>query len=227
MYEEFDSDIPANGTSAFLIESWIEPQDLSIKSLWEWNDPDEVPLRIALCGAAGTGKDALATKLAKELDIAVIKDIVRTANRLGAKINKNADWSDELMILVAHLWEHYEYSEFIAASSLIDLVAHCHYVAEKNGTRKDKLILRGLANIVNAYSQNEYSVVLYVPLENKPRGDGVRSVDMKYLKQIDSLTRYYLNAFDLDYFPVQGDTVSDRLKLSIDYMREFGLLSGR
>lgn len=215
----------ADGASAFIIESWMKPSSSRIKSLWAWTDPEEVPLQIALCGAGGTGKTEVGTRLAQRLDLPFIDGIARTLRELDYNINKKANWYTEFLILLGMLWEQNEYDEYITASSVVDLCAYMHYVADRSADDHPHL-LRAIGNIGNSISNQEYSVIFYLPLKKKPRPDGVRSVDMKFQGEIDELVRHYLDAFDLDYLPLDG-THSEKAKVALDYLEEFGLLFGR
>lgn len=219
-------DIPANGSAAFTVKSWMEPTESSIKSLWEWHSPEDVPLNIAICGAAGTGKRKLARALARELEIIPIEGIARTIHKLGGSLNKKASWEDQFMFFLAQLWEQSEYDEWVSAGSMIDIVAYSHYYAQREGSDMSKRILMALANNVRTISANDYSVVFYMPLGEKPKPDGIRSVDMNFQREIDKITRYYLDGFGLDYFPLQGSS-DQKLDRSMSYLSEFGLLEDR
>lgn len=214
-----DDDFPANGIEAFKVETWIQPNPSSIKSLWQWNSPEDTLLRVAICGVSGTGKRALAEAIGEEVDLKVIEGITSTVRDVGGKLGSKSDWLDEFMIFLGQVWEEIEYEEFVSAGSIIDIVSHCHYLVERLGDQKSKFALRALANVCHNMSNNAYSVVLYIPYEkgSNPRDD-------EYLAEMDRITRHYLDAYDLDYFPVQAPNNEARAKLSIDYMREFGLL---
>jgi hypothetical protein len=228
MDEELEwEDMPANGSALFSIESWMNNGDSAIKSLWTWPDPEDVPLHIAICGAGGTEKTRLAESLSENLNIKCIDGIARTVYGLGGKLNKQSAWMDEMMIYLAHLWEQMEYDEFVSAGSLVDVLAYCHYHFADSDVPQDQLLLRALANVTNTIANNDYSVIFYIPLPEKIRGDGVRSVDRRFQSKIDSLVRFYLNAYDLDYFPIQGDTAKERTDIAMSYLSEFGLLNDR
>jgi len=217
---------PSNGTALFLVENWqSELNTRPIKSLWEWSNPEAVPVRISISGAAGTGKKRLARDLSDELDITAIESIERSVFKLGGKLNKGAEVMDEFMLFLAHLWEETEYMEFASAGSVIDIVAYCHYIAARSDDPRWKFLLRGLTNLANTYVNNQYTVFFYIPYKNKPRGDGIRSVDDKFQREIDRLIRHYLTAFDLDYFPITG-TRDEKKALALDYLESFGLEAG-
>lgn len=219
-------DIAANGMSAFTATSWAEPNHGKIKSLWDWYQPEDTPLRISISGVAGTGKKKLARSLARKLDITAITGVPRTIKEIGGSINKNADMEDEFLAFIAQVWEQQEYQEFVTAGSLIDLIAHMDYIATIRGTKKDRYLLDGAANLINVISNNTYSVLFYLPFREKPKADGIRSVDTKYLREIDRLIHFYLDAYDLDYLPLDG-THSEKSKIAMNYMEDFGLLDER
>jgi nicotinamide riboside kinase len=224
--EEELNDIPANGSAAFTIKSWMDPTESPIKSLWEWHRPEDTPLNIVLCGAAGTGKRRLAKALARDLEITCIEGIARSVHKLGGDLNKKSSWEDEFMIFLAQMWEESEYPEWVSAGSMVDIVAYAHYYAEREGSRRSKQIVMALANNVRTISNNDYSVVFYLPLEGQPKADGVRSVDMAFQREIDRLIHHYLDCFGLDYFPLQGSH-QQKQERALHYLSEFGLLSDR
>lgn len=224
--EEDWSVAPANGSSAFYVESWMDPSESNIKSLWTWHDPEEVPLQIAITGTAGTGKKKLAKALAKKLDLPVIDGVARNVQSIGYKLNDKARWADEFMLFLGQFYEQCEYGEFIAAGTLIDIVAHCHYFVERYGTKKDRFLLRALANVINTVANNDYTILFYLPVTTKPRNDGVRSTDMEYLREVDKLIHYYLDAYDIDYLPIKG-TAKEKFETAYSYLDDFGLLFNR
>lgn len=219
-------DTPANGSTAFFVESWLDPSTSPIKSLWAWPDPEEVPLQIAISGTAGTGKKKLAKQLGRRLDLPVVQGITRNVQQMGFKLNKSSRWAEEFAMFLGQIWEQMECDEFVSAGSVIDVVAHCHYFVEQYGTRKEQNLLRALANVCNTIANNDYSIIFYCPLENKPKSDGIRSVDMKFLTEIDRLIKHYLDAYDLDYFPIQG-TSTEKYNIAYSYLEDFGLLMDR
>lgn len=222
----YDEDDKADGSNCLYVQSWFDNNDSNIKSLWQWPNPEDVPLRIAVCGTAGTGKKKLAKALAKKLDIPAIEGVARTVLRSGHNLNKNSRWADEMITFLAQMWEQCEYDEYVTAGSIVEVAAHSRFFVEHYGSKKDRILLTALTNICNTMSNNDYQIIFYCPLESKPKTDGVRSVDMKFLHEIDEYIRYYLNAFDLDYFPITG-TASEKLDSSLSYLNDFGLLFDR
>lgn len=217
----------SNSYDVFNAESWLEPTELPIKSLWEWASPEDTPIRIAICGAAGTGKKELAESLGQHLDIPVIAGISRMLSKLGFKINKGADITMEMAAMMAHFCSLLEYDDdVVSADSLIDVLAYSKYVADRSEDKQVIYINRAMANMVHNLVYDLYSVFFYFPLSEKPKSDGVRSIDMKFQEEIDKNIRYYLNAFDLDYFPLTGQA-KEKTRLALDYLKEFDLLSGR
>lgn len=220
-----DEDVLTDGSAVFNYKSFLEPHGSKIKSLWKWGDPEDVPLRISISGVAGTGKRKLAKSLGRRLSIPAIAGIPRTINDMGGVLNKRSDLSDEFMLFMAQLWEQQEYYEYVSAGTLIDLVAHIDYLSQSGGS-KEKAAASAAANLVNMIAANSYTVYFYLPLRNKPKADGVRSVDMSYLREIDRLTRFYLDAFDVDYLPLDG-THTENADLAMRYMEDFKLLDDR
>lgn len=223
LYDEDDSEyVEANGSNALYSKAFTTPTKQQIKSLWEWIDPEATPHKIAICGAGGTGKKKLGKSLAKILDVPYIHGVARTVRDCGIDINKKATMESESTIWMAQFFEQLEYDEYVTAGSLIDICAYTHYLI-KNDLSDNPFLLRALVNVSWNISINEYSVVFYTPFEDaRLKKDGVRSRDVKFQQEIDSLIRYYLDAFDVDYFPLSGDE-DEKLEAALDYMRSFGL----
>ena len=223
LYDEEDSEyIEANGTNALYSKAFNVPYKQQIKSLWEWIAPDETPHKIAICGAGGVGKKKLGKSLAQILDVPYIHSVARTVGKCGLPLNKKATWETEATMWMAQRFEESEYDEFVTAGSLIDICAYSHYLV-KNDLVDNPFLLRGMGNVTWNSAINEYTVVFYLPFEgNKAKRDGVRSRDMKFQQEVDSIIRYYLDAFDFDYFPLSGDD-DEKLESALDYMRSFGL----
>lgn len=215
-------EVPSDGSALFEIEGWQNLPSYQIKSLWRWSDPENVPLRISISGAAGTGKRKLSSDLASELEITSIDSIARTNYRLGGDINTSSSEMDEFMMFLAHLWEESEYSEFASAGSMIDLLAHCHYIAEVRDDPKWTKLVRGLANLINTQSNNSYTVLFYLPYSKKPRADGIRSTNVQYNERIDELILHYLTSFDLDFLPLVGNR-KEKFSTAMEYLQAFGL----
>lgn len=220
--DDFSEYIEVNGTDALFSKAFVTPLKQQIKSLWEWLDPESTPHKIAICGAGGTGKKRLGKALAQTLDIPFIYGIARVVKECGLDINKKATLESEMTMWMAHCFEQMEYDEYVSAGSLIDICAYSHYLI-RHDLSDNPFLLRAMANVSWNIAINQYSVVFYTPFEvDTIKKDGVRSRDIKFQKEIDSLIRYYMDAFDVDYFPLSG-TDDEKLEAAIDYMRSFGL----
>ena len=214
-------ELAADGSQSFLVESWNKPFDSSIKSLWRWFEPELIPLRISISGVAGTGKNELADGIANHLDLTKIGSISSTVKALGGKLDKESSMNEQFMMFMAQAWEQQEYGTFVSAGSLIDIIAHMHWLSiNKTASKLDSYIVRSAANMTNYIANNNYTVLLYLPYRGKTTTQKGR-----YLHELDFLTKYYLDAFDLDYLPIDG-TPSEKLATSIRYMRNFNLLGG-
>lgn len=212
---------------AFNQESWLEPVDMAIKSLWEWRNPEETPLQIAICGAGGTGKRKLAKALGVKLGILVVDSTGRTLSHNGYHINKNTTIESECAAFFAALWALLDNDEeLISAGSLIDILAYVKFLADRTADKKIKGIAVAMANCVQSIVYETYTVFFYLPLREKPKADGIRSVDMRFQQEIDKNIVYFLQAFDLDYFPLVGSS-RQKLTTAMDYLGDFQLLVDR
>jgi len=221
-----DDNVHADGSDAYTVETWTHENTNAIQSLWEWGNPEVTPLRIAVVGVAGGGKKDLASSLSYKLSIPYIGGVSRTANLLGARLNKRADMVDEFMIILAQLHEQYEYAEYVSASTLIDILAHMTYITNNSDDDRLRYILTAASNLIGVMAVNQYTVLFYVPFREKPPVDGTRTTDVRYLKELDRLTLHYLRAFDLDFLPIDGDD-NNKLSIALRYMGDFGLLGAR
>lgn len=210
-----------SGSLIFVDEPW-EQATGSIKSLFPWKEPEIVPVCISISGAPGTSKKSLAKKLGKALDIPAIVGLTRTAAKYGADLDKASTWDDEFMILMAQMWQEREFDEFVTAGSMIDILAHAHWHAHLSGSNKDMTMLREMVNFVGAQIGECYSVFLYTPYTKLPKNDRIRSVDHQYNMAIDKLIERYLELFDIDYLPLQGNP-SKKYGVAMGYLDHFGI----
>jgi hypothetical protein len=216
-----------NGLEVFKSESWLEPADLKIKSLWEWTEPEDTPLKISISGAGGTGKKELAKRLGSKLDLPVLDSVARTLHRLDFKLNKSSSFETQVAAFLATLNAALDYEdELVSAGSLIDVLAYMKYITDRTDDSKIVSMGRAMGNVVQSLIYDVYAVFIYLPLVEKPKPDSLRSVDMKFQQEIDTNIRYFLNAFDIDYFPIAG-TDKEKFDRAIDYLAEFQLLIDR
>jgi hypothetical protein len=218
--EDFN-DAFTNGTTAFYSHSWGSKREGKIRSYFSWSDPSSVPLRIGVCGAGGTGKGEFSELLGRKLDIPVIHDIARTVYGMGHKLNKNADLLTEMLVWFGQQWEQLEYDEFVASGTMLDNLAYLNYFSDRL-IGYDKL-LTAMANVTNNLSHTDYTIWFYCPIGEKPKRDGVRSIDQKFQKAIDTNIRHWLDTFDLDFVPLVGSP-KQKLKTALSYLEEFHLL---
>lgn len=212
-----------NGASAFHAEMWEDNHQKVIRPHIEWSSPDEVPLRIGICGAHGVGKHKLANKLADELELPLIGHIPRTVKNLGLQLNKNADVNTQIAIWLAQINEQVDLFEFVADRTMVETLAYATIMLE-NGSDIDKYIINALTNLTMALFNSQYTVVLYLPPTDGPiKNNGYRTRDKKYQKQVDELILHYLSSFNADYFPLSGDEGS-QYDLAMEYLNDSGLL---
>lgn len=222
--EDWEDDMSPDGSTVFFAQAWTSPAQQQVKSLWEWSDPEDVPFRVAVIGAGGTDKKALAQALASKLDVPCIHSVPRTVKSIGGQLNSKATVESEMLIWLAQLWEQLEYDEYVTASSLIEVCAYIHWLIENNKI-DNAYFMRAIQNVTWNIAQNDYSIVFYVPYEGKKlKSDKVRSTSQAFHQRIDQLIKYYLDAFAIDYLPISG-TTSQRVTTCLQYLKDYDLYS--
>jgi deoxyadenosine/deoxycytidine kinase len=207
------------------VEMWEDIHQRVIRPHIQWSDPDAVPLRIGICGAHGTGKNKLAKRLGRELDLPVISHVPRTVKNLGLQLNRQADMNTQIAIWLAQINEQIDLFEFVADRTIIETVAYATLMVKDSEDKIDAYIVNAMANMTMALFNSQYTVVFYLPPTNEPiRNNGYRNRDLYYQAEIDKQILYYLSCFNVDYFPLQGNE-SKRYKLAMEYMADSGLLN--
>lgn len=217
-------DYVANGSSFFHVEMWEEKPSTVIRPLIQWSSPEEVPLRIGVCGAHGVGKNKLAKKLAANLELPIITHVPRTIKRLGLELNKGATLETQIAIWLGQINEQIELFEFVSDRTLIDYLAYSTIMLQENKDDVSEYIITALSNLTYSLFNSQYTIVFYIPTDGSYiKNNGFRSRDLAYQSQVDELIRYYLRCFNVDYFPLQG-TETGRFRLAMEYMQDSGLL---
>ena len=216
-----------DGSEAFLTQSWWSNEPRKVRGITKWEDPEDVPLRIGIVGAHGVGKTTLAKALSSQLEIPRIDELARTVHGLGFPLNQKTNMMAQFLMWLGQLYEELTLDEFVADRTLMDVMCYTdHRVNQSKGQSKNRYFLNAMSNVTYEIISNQYSVILYVPIEFKIRADGVRDTDTEYQKAIDELVVRYLHSFNVDFFPVTGS--KDRRVASVmKYLKQSGLLSGR
>lgn len=144
-------------------------------------------MRIAICGAHGTGKTTLAKQLAKELGLALISGMAReAAKNLGYKNCEEIRWASyrdkqDFQMDTAALQLQQEMTlcdGFVSDRSFLDISAYSKYYGL---TSWDDGLITGYANA-------KYDVLLYCPIPDaKIANDNFRLLSNVSRRDVDRL----------------------------------------
>ncbi len=220
---DYIEEVTSDGTDAFLSQGWFSKESKKVKGFMKWED--DAPLRIGILGAHGVGKSTLAKRLSLELGLLRIDEVARTLHGLGFKLDTQTTMQTQSLMWLGQFYEELTHEEFVSDRTLIDVLAYteAHNRILKN--KKNNYFISALANVTYEIIESQYTALFYVPIEFKLHDDGVRNTDPEFQRQINDLILYYLNSFNVDYFPITGSR-DKRLTSAIKYLNQTGLLDG-
>lgn len=172
-------------------------------------------MKYFLTGAQGTGKTTIMNALLVPFD--KIQGITRQViTQKNLPINENASEYTQKCIFDEYLNRFNNDSDFISERSLIDVVAYTTYLYKNNKVSKTFLEEqeKQLKNFINHYSD---SIYFYLPILFDIQGDGVRSTDKKFQKEIDDIILSLLNKYKCSYFKLYDD-LDGRISFITQYM---------
>lgn len=143
-------------------------------------------LKIALSGAAGTGKTTLmnllkdSSVIKDEGDIEFLPEIVRDLKaKYSIKINELGTLETEMMVMTTHLQNLIARKKFISDRCLVDNMIYA--MMSNNPPPKEYLDFNWwlVDRMLSAYD-----VIFYIPVEFHPPEDGVRNLDPEYYNRV-------------------------------------------
>lgn len=162
-------------------------------------------MRICLLGTQGTGKTTLLNQFSSQYY--VIDNIARNVISKGGKSNQNGDTKTQKLIFNDYISTLQYYKHYLSTRSMIDVCAYTYYLYKNKhvtnlGTLIEKIKLyfelkREIHKTKSWFENNPDCVICYIPIEFDIENDGVRSIDTKYQKDIDTIMKYFFDNFNL------------------------------
>lgn len=164
-------------------------------------------LTYVITGAHGTGKSTLLNELRSIPGYSFSESVTRKS---GANINQEGDEDGQILILNTII--EYEKAnglytkDYILDRSFIDFYAYTIYLH-----RRQKVTDETLTRIKEEFDirKQYYNMIFYLPIEFDIEQDGVRSTDIEFQKEIDSIISAILVDNELSFRPIIG-TVEQR-----------------
>ncbi|MEW5899004.1 MAG: ATP-binding protein [Bacillota bacterium] len=171
-------------------------------------------MRIALTGAHGVGKTTLARALAEKLDLPLITDRARKAAALTGIAQVRELRQDKMKatffqytVLVQQLaWEAQNPDGFVSDRSVLDLLAYwsAYGLADNH-------------SYMTLCFNQEYDLLVYVPIEFQLVGDGFRDTELNFQQRVDYLIRQLFTlAFSVRKKITVGGALEERVQAVMD-----------
>lgn len=161
-------------------------------------------MKIAFCGAHGTGKTTLMELCFNSPFFDDYKRIYSVSRQLPK------GWKDkrhQAYVNSSYLLQHFLYKNFISARSFFDAWAYSRVNCGLTFyERRFKLGLRLI----------KYDYLYYIPPEIELHNDNYRPLDKNYQLAIDREIKYLLNKYDINYYTITG-TIDARHTLISSY----------
>lgn len=177
-------------------------------------------LKIGLCGAQGTGKTTLSRVLSNELGLPLIEEQARVVVReLGMekpgslRRNPRLGMRFQLLCLNKQIAAEKELpGGFVSDRTVIDSAIYwMKWHSHRVDSRKNMHIYDQVQKHLARYG---YDLIIYIPIEFALKNDRFRSTNPYYQREIDLLTRCFLELakpYGCKVMSVSG-TVEERLK---------------
>ena len=169
--------------------------------------------RIALVGTSSVGKTTVFELLKNRLPkYEFISETTRTVKSYDFPINESGIDSTQLAISSLHLYNLNQPYNLVLDRCYLDLLVY------------SKLI-EGISPNTTAFIQNmwekvkdEYTHMVYFPIEFKAVDDGVRSTDEEWRKRVDSQFVKELEKYKLNYLTISGSPIQ-RVDQILNYIQ--------
>jgi nicotinamide riboside kinase len=168
-------------------------------------------MKIAISGAQSTGKTTLQDALLKEAafkDYQRVNEVTRRVKSYGLPINEEGTDVTQRLIMQEHIVNIFLYDKFIADRSALDGVVYTAYLYKAGKVFKETL---DFAEKVFERVQPLYDIQYFIMPEFEIENDGVRSVNVEFRDNIQSLFEEYVDRYNLTVVSLSG-TVQDRVK---------------
>lgn len=161
-------------------------------------------LKIAICGAHGTGKSTLADFLAGELGGHVLPTPGRLMAAQALPLNQEATVASQALAWLIQLRLETTTAPWISMRSLLDVWAYAMLAAERHhGSAVERALSDELTAVTRALMPGRYDLLLYLPPRIPLVADDVRSADQSFQTAVDrkmkaALTDWRIPHVELD-----------------------------
>lgn len=191
----------------------------------------DIPNRIILIGAHGTGKSTLASALAKELNAKVVESVAREFFKDWKRI-EDVGLLDPRMpaTVTAKIKQHILCSQsrwdfmrwidveepIIMTRCPLDTIAYgmADFHVDNEAIMEDLDVLVNDEGFCKAIKE---SLFVYLPIEFGIENDGVRPVDIQYQRDVDGCMRVLMHTFGIVPLVVSG-TVEERIQKILEHL---------
>lgn len=183
-------------------------------------------IKINFTGAQGTGKTTILKALQEDPDFSgfeFVTEVVRNYIKgLGIKINADGTVETQKLLFKAYSELLNKENSFISDRCVIDVCAYTLSGWARTRTKKEAIefneVLLHQTLFVEKYKES-IGTVFYFPIEFPIEDDSVRSIDVKYQREIDSNILQVLKEAGIPYVTVHG-TIEERIKIIKETLSE-------
>ena len=167
-------------------------------------------MKIAIIGSHGVGKTTLVSKLSKKLGLNTIPDVVVEATLQGLiKGNEETKPEEEVWLAEKHLAYENKFKSFISDKAFWDFFIYAEVLFKKHPI---------VSHLKFAADQHHgYDFVFYLPIEFEIENNGLRSLDSKFQKSIDTLYKEFLFTRNIQFITLKG-SVETRLNEALKHI---------
>lgn len=176
--------------------------------------------KILLTGAQGTGKTTLLKALSVEPEFDNWKFYTEVVRKMveeeGISINKDGDSDSQKKIFDKYVGIMEEMMQHPSVSDrcIIDVNAYTSYLFDNTDPKDPDYNNLGEEDFKEKRQivkrKYEFPLLVYLPISFKLQGDGVRSEDEEYQKEIDRKIKQIIDNYGIPYITVKG-SVEERV----------------
>lgn len=185
-------------------------------------------MRVYFIGAHSTGKTTLARHIAQEFKLPFLNEIARTV--LAEKelqldtLRTNLDVVDRYQLEVSErqMQEERKYTSFVSDRSFDNLA----YMAQHARMLSKSIRSTTVEEYIISLRKPDVTTFFVRPTRLTMKNDGVReTVAWDNIVSIDAMVKFMLEMWDLDYIPINTDSMQERVKLVHSILKRFSAYS--
>lgn len=166
-------------------------------------------MRIAIVGAHGVGKTTLSQRLAQELNLPIIPDVVIEAFQKGFAISENTPPEVQFWLFSRQLELERLNEKFIADKCLMDYTVYADIIFS------DERVKSLLAEMIKR--NISYTHIFYLPIEFPLEDNGIRSLDPEFQRRVNERYLKILKDWRVSYETLNGG-LEDRIKKALNFI---------